>query len=225
MEYEEAVESAPPGWRHFTLGDVERLPRAVRTHELARVPDGEADERVVRALFWALVYHLEPEKWDELSRFEPLDLELIDALPSGLEVAIDVGAGSGRLTQHLLTRSRLVVAVEPSLGLGHILNRRLSNVSVVAGWAEALPLTGGCAQLTAACGAFGPEPEVLDQLKRVTAPGGLVALISPERPEWFEAQGWQRYSTPPRAAPAHPAWIDEFFGPLDPPHELVMTRV
>ena len=50
-------------------------------------------------------------------------------------------------------------------------------------------------------------------------------MISPEDPDWFEAQGWTRVSAPPAAAPDHPAWLDEFFGALDPPHELVMTRV
>lgn len=225
MEFEEAVESAPPGWRHFTEADIARLPRSVRQHELARVPRGESEERLVRALFWTLVYHLEPEKWDELSRYEPVEPSLIDALPRNVDVAVDVAAGSGRLTQHLLSRSGRVVAVEPSHGLGVTLARRMGRVRVVAGWAESLPLRDGSAQLTTACGAFGPDPVVLAELRRVTAPGGLIALISPEEPDWFEEQGWTRVSAPPRAAPDHPAWIDEFFGPLDPPHELVMTRV
>ena len=225
MEFEDAVASAPPGWRHFAVADIARLPRAVREHELTRVPPGESGERLVRALFWTLVYHLEPEKWDELARHEPVQPRLIDALPIDVEVAVDVAAGSGRLTQHLLARSRKVVAVEPSHRLGQTLARRLTSVDVVAGWAESLPLIDGCAQLTTACGAFGPDIVVLDELRRITAPGGLIALISPESPEWFEGQGWSRVSAPARAAPAHPAWLDEFFGPLDPPHELVMKRV
>ena len=61
MEYERAVETAPPGWRHFTISDLGRLPAWVRDHELARVPDAERDlldggdrevgERVLRAFF------------------------------------------------------------------------------------------------------------------------------------------------------------------------------
>ncbi len=199
MEYAEAVEQAPPGWRHFTIEDVARLPEAVRRHEMARIPDGEPGERIIRALFWTLVYHLEPEKWDELARHEPIHPDLIHALPSGVDIALDVGAGSGRLTQQLVTRSRRVVAVEPSAGLRAILTRRLPAVSAVAGWAESLPLEDGCSHLTAASGAFGPDPPVLAELRRVTAP--------------------------PLQAPHHPAWLDEFFGPLDPPHELVTMRV
>ena len=179
MEYAEAVEQAPPGWRHFTIEDVARLPEAVRRHEMARIPDGEPGERIIRALFWTLVYHLEPEKWDELARHEPIHPDLIHALPSGVDIALDVGAGSGRLTQQLVTRSRRVVAVEPSAGLRAILTRRLPAVSAVAGWAESLPLEDGCSHLTAASGAFGPDPPVLAELRRVTAPGGMIALISP----------------------------------------------
>ena len=225
MEYTEAVEQAPPGWRHFTIEDVARLPEAVWRHEMARIPDGEPGERIIRALFWTLVYHLEPEKWDELARHEPIHPDLIHALPSGVDIALDVGAGSGRLTQQLVTRSRRVVAVEPSAGLRAILTRRLPAVSAVAGWAESLPLEDGCSHLTAASGAFGPDPPVLAELRRVTAPGGMIALISPESPEWFEAEGWRRLTAPPLQAPHHPAWLDEFFGPLDPPHELVTMRV
>ena len=69
MDYAEAVEKAPPGWRHFGIHDVARLPDDVRTRELSRIPSGEPDDRVVRALFWTLVYHLEPERWDELARY------------------------------------------------------------------------------------------------------------------------------------------------------------
>jgi len=225
MEYEEAVASAPAGWRHFGIDDVARLPEAVRAHEMARVPAGEPAERIVRALFWSLVYHLEPERWDELARSEPIAPELVASLPGDVDVALDVGAGSGRLTQHLVARSRRVVAIEPSAGLGAMLARRLPQVEVLAAWAERLPLRHGCSQLTAACGAFGPDPDVLAELRRVTAPGGVIALINPERPEWFEAQGWRRIEVPARKAPDHPSRIDDFFGPLDPPHEMVMTRV
>ena len=225
MDFEQAVESAPPGWRHFTVQDIARLPRAVRDHEMARVPVGVAGERVVRGLFWTLVYHLEPEKWDELARHEPIHPELLEALPDSAAVGVDVGAGSGRLTQHLVSRCERVIAVEPSAGLRGILSRRHPDVRTIAGWAESLPLEDGCAQLTAACGAFGPEPDVLSELRRITSPGGVIALISPESPEWFEAEGWNRISAQPLRAPDHPRWIDEFFGPLDPPHELVMTRV
>lgn len=225
MDFDEAVEKAPPGWRHFTENDVARLPLGVREHELARVPEGAHGERLVRGLFWTLVYHLEPERWDELARYEPIHPELIAALPAAIDTALDVGAGSGRLTAHLVQRSRHTIAVEPSAGLRAILQRRLPSVDCIGGWADRLPLPDGIAELTAASGAFGPEPAILTELRRVTAQGGAIALISPEEPEWFEAQGWRRISLPAVPVPDHPHTLEDFFGPLDPPHELVMLAV
>ena len=225
MDFAEAVAKAPPGWRHFSVSDIARLPPAIRAHEMARVPAGEPDEDVVRFLFWTLVYHLEPEKWDELARHEPIHQDLVAALPDHVELAIDVGAGSGRLTDHLAARSSRTVAVEPSAGLRALLSRRLPTVEAVAGWAENLPLADGSSELTAACGALGPDPIVLAELWRVTRRGGVIALINPEQPEWFAENGWKRVTAPALAAPEHPRWIDDFFGPLDPPRELVLQVV
>ena len=225
MDLAEAVDKAPPGWRHFTTDDIARLPASVRRHEMARVPPGETPDRVLKFLFWTLVYHLAPEMWDELASFEPIHPALLDALPARASTALDVGAGSGRLTQHLVARSRRVIAVEPSSGLLGALTRRLPEVRGVEGWAEALPIRGGTAELTTVCGAFGPDPAILSELKRVTAPGGLIVMVSPEQPEWFEANGWRRISAPAITPPPHPSRIDEFFGPLDPPHEMVILKV
>jgi SAM-dependent methyltransferase len=235
MDYIRAVATAPAGWRHFGIDALERLPQAVRAHALAALPPDEihlvesrdqgAVERVLRALFWTLVYHLEADRWDQLARIEPIHPGIIAALPGSVETSLDVGAGSGRLTQHLAPRSRRLVAIEPSAGLGSILHSRLPEVGVVAGWAEALPIPDGWSSLTAACGAFGPEPAILRELRRVTRPGGVILLISPEEPDWFEANGWWRQTMAPIPALDREAWIDDFFGPPDPPHEVVMTQV
>jgi SAM-dependent methyltransferase len=235
MDYEQAVLTAPPGWTHFRIADLDRLPTSVRQHEMARVPaaerrllehgDFDARERVLRAFFWTFVYHLEPELWDELAEAEPIHPALVAALPETAQLALDIGAGSGRLTAHLVGRSRQVVAIEPSIGLRSLLRRRLPEAHVVAGWAEALPIRDRCSQLTAASGSLGPDPAVLRELQRVTAIGGVIALVSPESPEWFEANGWRRLSLPAPPALHHERWIDDFFGPPDPPHELVMTQV
>jgi SAM-dependent methyltransferase len=235
MEYERAVETAPPGWRHFTISDLDRLPEWVRSHELARVPDAERDllaggddevrERVLRAFFWTLVYHLEPEMWDELARAEPIHPDLLAALPTAPGRVLEIGAGSGRLTAHLAERCASLIAIEPSAGLGRLLRRRLADVCVVAAWAEALPFRDAWFQLTTACGSLGPDAAVLHELERVTESGGEIVLISPERPDWFEANGWRRRSFDPVPAPPHEDWIDSFFGPLDPPHELVSKRI
>lgn len=225
MEFEEAVAKAPPGWRHFTIADIARLPEDVRDHAMAGVPPNEAGDRVVRALFWTFVYHLEPERWDALAACEPIHPAVIDALPRDVRSGLDVGAGSGRLTEHLVARCKRVTAVEPSRGLRAILAGRLPQVRALPGWADALPLDDASFELTCSCAALGPEPTVLAELRRVTAGGGLIALINPEQPQVFEANGWRRLTAPPMPAPPHPPWIDEFFGPPDPPRELLTLRV
>jgi SAM-dependent methyltransferase len=235
MDYERAVETAPPGWRHFTMSDIDRLPAAVRDHELARIPhserellaagDHEAGERILRAFFWTLVYHLEPERWDALARAEPIHPSVLAALPTGRGRVLEIGAGSGRLTVHLAERYASLIAIEPSAGLARLLRSRLPEVCVVEAWAEALPFPDHWADLTAASGVLGPDPTVLNELERVTAVGGEIMLISPEQPEWFEGNGWRRSSFDPFPAPPHDAWIDSFFGPPDPPHELVSRMV
>jgi SAM-dependent methyltransferase len=179
---------------------------------------------VLRALFWTLVYHLEPARWDALARAEPIHPGLLEALPGAPRSAVDVAAGSGRLTGHLAARCARVIAVEPALGLARLLRSNVPQAFAVAGWAEALPVRSGWSELTVSCGAFGPDAPVLEEMARVTHTGGVIALISPERPEEFAALGWRRLSLEPLPAPAHDTWIDEFFGPLDPPHEMVYRQ-
>ena len=226
--------AAPPGWKHFTPADIKRLPAAVLRHEMSRVPpeeqrlleqaDPSAEERLVRAMFWPLVYHLEPQRWDELAQVEPIAPAIIDELPSAGR-ALDVGAGSGRLTRHLVHRAKHVAAVEPSLGLLGMLRSRLPQVCAIAAMAEALPLRDGWSQLTVAGGAFGPDAVVLGELERVTAPGGVLALINPEDPGWFAGHGWERRDVEPAAVMQHDAWIDQFFGPPDPPSVILIRRL
>jgi len=236
VDYAAAAAAAPPGWSHFTRRDFfERLPDAVRRHEMARIPAAElrsieggasaAEERLLRAEFWTLVYHLEPQRWDELSRIEPVASDLVKLLPRA-ERALDVGAGSGRLTMHLSLRAELVGAIEPARGLAALLRERMpGHVHTISGWVESLPVRDGWSQVTAACGAFGPDPAALAELERVTCTGGVIVLINPEEPEWFEAHGWERRDVEPAAVKQHDAWIDEYFGPPDPPRVLVRREV
>ena len=234
MEYEAAVRAAPPGWRHFKVSDLDRLPPSIRAHELARVPaeerrrldDGDpaAGERVLRATFWTLVYHLEPRRCDALAESEPISEALLEALPRAAR-AVDVGAGSGRLTRHLAATCETVVAVEPSLGLIGILKGRISGVHAIAAWADALPIVDGWAGLTTACGVLAPEPAIVRELVRITAPGGVIALINPEEGAGFERHGWERLSVEPAAAAPRDREIDDFFGPPEPPSELLLRRI
>lgn len=56
------------------------------------------------------------------------------------ERVLDIGAGTGKLTESLVAPGRQVVAVEPSHDMSQVLATRLPEVAVVEAKAEALPL-------------------------------------------------------------------------------------
>jgi SAM-dependent methyltransferase len=229
VDYFQAAAAAPPGWQRYSLDDVARLP----TQYLAPVPagereaaargDAEAAQRLRRALFWPMVYELEPELWDAVSQAEPIHPGILAQLEIDGRRVLEVAAGSGRLTVHLCPRALELVCVEPSAGLRRILGSRCPSADVRAGFFDALPVVDGWAELTVSCASMPSDPEAILELERATAPGGVLALISPESPDWFEARGWERLSFDPTDVVINPhePELEAIFGPLDPPHELL----
>lgn len=232
IDYRAAIEQAPPGWRRFSVDDVARLPREqlenVPAEELAAAAAGDsgAAERVRRALFWPLVYEYAPELWDRLAGVEPLHPGVLAALRIEGRRVVEIGAGGGRLTLHLVGPASEVVCVEPSAGLRRLLSRRFPDVQVLAGYARELPLPDAWTDVVVACASVGPDPGVVAEMERVTRAGGTLALISPTEPEWFTDRGWSRISFDPAevSLPPHDPALEEIFGPPDPPHELVWRR-
>ena len=229
MDYFQAASSAPPGWQRYSLDDVGRLP----TQYLAAVPaaegeaaargDEEAAQRLRRALFWPMVYELEPELWDALSQAEPIHPGILAKLEIHGRRVLEVAAGSGRLSVYLCPRAAELVCVEPSSGLRHILAGRCPSADIRAGFFHALPIVDGWADLTVSCASVAPDPGVVLELERATARGGLLALISPESPDWFQAHGWERIRFDPTDVVINPhdPELEMIFGPLEPPHELL----
>lgn len=229
VDYFQIASAAPPGWQRYSLDDVARLPREY----LAVVPDGEreaaargdavAAERLRRALFWPMVYELEPQLWDAVSQAEPIHPGILAELEIDGRRVLEVAAGSGRLTVYLCPRAAELICVEPSAGLRRILASRCPTADIRRGFFHALPIVDGWAELTVACASLKPDPDSELELERATAPGGLVVLISPESPEWFEARGWERLSFDPDGdvIKPHDPELERIFGPLDPPHELL----
>jgi SAM-dependent methyltransferase len=232
VDYFQAASTAPPGWRRYSIDDVARLP----TEYLTEVPAGEreaadrgnaeAADRLRRALFWPMVYELEPELWDAVSQAEPIHPGILAKLEIDGRRVLEVGAGSGRLTVFLCPRAVELVCVEPSAGLRRILVSRCPSADIRAGFFHALPVMDGWAELTLACASLKPDPGAVIELERATAPGGLVVLISPESPDWFEARGWERLSFDPTdvVIPRHDPELETIVGPLDPPHELLWRQ-
>jgi SAM-dependent methyltransferase len=229
VDYFQAAATAPPGWLRYSLDDVAQLPQeylttiATAERERAARGDGAAGERLRRALFWPMVYELEPELWDAISQVEPIHPGVLAKLEIDGRRVLEVAAGSGRLTVHLCPRAAELVCVEPSTGLRRILAGRCPTADVRAGFFHALPIVDGWAELTVCCAGMEPDPEAVLELERVTARGGVLALISPESPEWFQAQGWERLSFDGAEVviQPHDPELEAIFGPLDPPHELL----
>jgi SAM-dependent methyltransferase len=229
VDYFQAAAAAPPGWERYSLQDVDRLPG----HYLAGVPAGERmaaargdmepAQRLRRALFWPMVYELEPELWDALSLAEPIHPGVLAALEVEGRKVLEVAAGSGRLTMHLCPRATELICVEPSSGLRRILAGRCPSADLRAGYFDSIPVADAWADLTVSCAAIPPDAGIVVELERVTAPGGVITLISPENPEWFQERGWQRLSFDPAEVVLRPhdPSLEVIFGPLDPPHELL----
>jgi SAM-dependent methyltransferase len=107
---------------------------------------------------------------------------------------LDLGAGTGLLTEVLLAAGHEVVAVDPSPEMLAQLGARLPQVSVVVGGAERIPLPDRAVDAVVAGQAahwFDPE-RAAPELRRVLRPGGVVGLVwntRDERVAWVRVLG------------------------------------
>jgi SAM-dependent methyltransferase len=164
------------------------------------------DGRLPPGLCWQLLYRLEPELYDRLARAERVHPAILDWLPGGAGHAVEVGAGSGRLTLPLARRVSSLLAVEPAAGLRRLLRRRLAeegldHVVVRPGFVDDIPAATGSADLVVTCSAFTPESAHggavgLRELERVAVPGGLVVMVWPNHLDWLRARGYTHLSFP-----------------------------
>jgi SAM-dependent methyltransferase len=98
---------------------------------------------------------------------------------------LDLGAGTGLLTESLVAAGHEVVAVDPSAEMLAQLSVRLPGVRTAVGAAEALPLPDGDVDAVVAGQAahwFDP-PVAAREMRRVLRPGGVVGLIWNTRDE------------------------------------------
>ncbi len=188
----------------YTAADLAVFTRA----EASRFsPHGDGDPRRDTALAWELLYRLEPRLYDRLASAERLHPGVVNWLPRDVDQIVEVGAGTGRLTMHLLERGRRVVAVEPALPLRRILRRKiaaagcLERVRLVHGYFDELPLPDDFATLVVSCSAFTPSPAHggetgLSEMERVCRPDGCVAIVWPNNLDWLAARGYRYLSFP-----------------------------
>jgi SAM-dependent methyltransferase len=168
---------------------------------------GEPWEVVGPAVGWELLYRVEPELYERLVAGERLHPGILAWLPRHVRVAVEVGAGTGRLTLDLAPRCDRLFAVEPAAPMRSLLAGRLrargldGRVEVRDGFFERLPVGDGGADLVVACSAFtvraghGAEDGLAEML-RACAPGGRVVVVWPDDPAWLVERGFAHVEFP-----------------------------
>jgi SAM-dependent methyltransferase len=167
--------------------------------------DGSAAARIDRSLAFELLYRLEPELYDRLVAAERIHPAVLGWLPR-VDKVVEVGAGTGRLTTHLLTLCAELIAVEPVGPMRELLATAVSRnatakVHIVDGCFDALPVDDASADLVVTCAALeldtahGGDPGLVE-MERVCAPGGVIAVVWPNNLEWLGARGFTHVSFP-----------------------------
>ena len=92
---------------------------------------------------------------------------------------LELGAGTGKFTRSIASWNTRLIAVEPTRGMRAVFARELPSVPLVDATAEALPVRSGAVRAVVAAQAFHwfRQPETLDEIARVLAPGGALGLV------------------------------------------------
>ncbi|MBB4023172.1 MAG: class I SAM-dependent methyltransferase [Pseudomonadota bacterium] len=114
---------------------------------------------------------------------------LAGEMPEGVRCAIDVGAGTGISTRHLLDAlgpKWLIIAVEPGADMRRVLSRRfraVPNVQVLDASGEHLSVPDKSASLVVACTAFHwfDRDRFYAEAARVLIPDGVMAIVRNRR--------------------------------------------
>ena len=138
--------------------------------------------------------------------------EVVAALKDALDLragspVLELGAGTGQLSEALLAGGLDLTAVEPLVQTRAILARAIGSERVRAGLAEEIPLPDRSVQAVFAADSFHwfDQSRAMPEIRRVLRPGGGVAILRSlplwEGP-WIEEIG----SLLGEARPAHPAY-------------------
>jgi SAM-dependent methyltransferase len=103
---------------------------------------------------------------------------------------LDLAAGTGKLTRALVRAGYDVIAIEPQASLREILAEHVGTERVRDGLAEQIPLPDASVEVVTVADSFHwfDRPRALDEIRRVVAPGGGLALFN-TRPDW-RAASW-----------------------------------
>jgi SAM-dependent methyltransferase len=156
---------------------------------------------ILDRLFWELTYWKTPDEYERLTAGEQVHLGALDIARVDDMVVLDAGAGTGRVTLPLARRAQKVYAMDPAPPLLHLLDRKLASaglhtVELLRGVFRRVPLPDDSVDAVVSCSAFGPQEARggqcgLDELQRVTRPGGRIVIMWPEEPAWFVRHGFR----------------------------------
>jgi MOSC domain-containing protein YiiM/SAM-dependent methyltransferase len=154
------------------------------------------------------------------------------ALAPGRTV-LDLAAGTGKMTRHLLPTGARVIAVEPVAGMRAKLEATAPEAEVLDGVAEDLPLANGSVDAVVIAQAFHwfDTGRALSELHRVLVPDGRLALAYNVRDEsvpWVRAMGELiERATGGEAPSQHHGWRERLArsGLFDPLDEIELHHV
>ncbi len=92
---------------------------------------------------------------------------------------LDLAAGSGKLTRHLMERGAAVTAVDPTEGMREALVRAVPGVAVLDGCAEEIPVADASFSAVCVAQAFHwfDADRAIAEIHRVLEPGGALGLL------------------------------------------------
>jgi SAM-dependent methyltransferase len=142
---------------------------------------------------------------------------VLDRLPLERDATVlDLGAGTGKLTQLLFARYAHVIAVEPLDELREFLETRVPEADVRPGAAEAIPLEHASVDAVFAGQAFHwfANDTAVGEIARVLRPGGVLALL------------WNTPNGTPSVPAEYDARMEQLHdaGRPEPPDEHVLKR-
>lgn len=115
-------------------------------------------------------------------------------VPPGARHVVDLGAGTGKLTELLVARAEAVTAVDPSRSMLDQLRGKLPNVNALSGSAESIPLPDSCADAVVVAQAFHwfDRERAAAEIARVLVPGGRLGMAWNSRDG---SQDWEVQAT------------------------------
>ncbi|MGO2683134.1 class I SAM-dependent methyltransferase [Microbacterium sp.] len=118
---------------------------------------------------------------DEYDRYRPgfPDAAADAILPNRVDAVLDLGAGTGKFTELLITRADRVIAVEPSAAMLDVLRMKLPAVAARIGGAESIPLLDRSVDAVTVAQAFHwfDRDAACAEIRRVLVTGGVLGLL------------------------------------------------